>query len=53
VFNVSRIILYQEQVVKQKKIPFSLIKINKEKKYEVEKILNRRYVRGKPKCLVR
>ena len=53
VVNMSRIALYQEQIEGQKKISLSLIEINKEKKYEVEKILNGRYIRGKPKYLVR
>ena len=53
VVNVSKILLYQKQVEEQKKIPPSLIEINREKEYEVEKILNRRDVRGKSKYLVR
>ena len=53
VVNVSKILLYQKQVEGQKKIPPSLIEINREKEYEVEKILNRRDVRGKSKYLVR
>ena len=53
VFSVSRIAMYQEQVEEQKKIPPLLVKIDGEKKYEVEKILNRRDVREKPKYLVR
>jgi len=53
VVNVSRIALYQEQVERQKKIPPSLIEIERQKEYEIEKILNRRDVRGKPKYLVR
>ena len=46
--NMSRIALYQEQVERQKKIPPPLVEINKEKKYEVEKILNKKDMRGKP-----
>jgi len=53
VVNISRIIMYQEQVKGQKKILLSLVEINREKKYEVEKILNKRDIRGKPKYLVR
>ena len=45
--------MYQEQVKGQKKILLSLVEINREKKYEVEKILNKRDIRGKPKYLVR
>ena len=42
VVNMSKIALYQEQVERQKKILPSLVEIDEEKKYEVEKILNRR-----------
>ena len=53
VVNVSRIVIYQEQIEEQKKIPPLPVKIDKEKKYEVEKILNRRDIREKPKYLVK
>jgi len=53
VVNVSRIVLYQEQVEEQKKIPPLPVEINREKEYEVEKILNRRDMRRKSKYLVR
>jgi len=53
VVNVSRIAIYYEQVEEQKKIPPPLVEIDGEKKYEVEKILNRRDVRRKSKYLVR
>ena len=53
VVNVRRIVKYQEQVEGQKKIPLSPIKVASEKKYKVEKILDRRKRRGKPKYLVR
>ena len=53
VVNVSRIVLYQKQVEEQKKIISPLVEINREKEYKVEKILNRRDVREKPKYLVR
>ena len=53
VVSVSRIVLYQEQIKKQKKILSLPVEIDREKKYEVEKILNRRDVREKPKYLVR
>jgi len=43
----------QEQVEGQKKISPSLVEIDKEKKYKVEKILNRQDVRGKPKYFMR
>jgi len=41
VVNVSRIVLYQEQIEGQKKIPPPLVEIEREKEYEIEKILNR------------
>ena len=41
VMNVRRIVKYQEQVEGQKKIPPPLVEIEREKKYEVEKILDR------------
>ena len=50
VVNMSRMALYQEQVEGQKKIPSPLVEIDREKEYEVEKILNKRDVRGKLKC---
>ena len=53
VVNVSRIVLYQKQIKEQKKIPPLLVEIDRKKEYDVEKILNRRDVRGKPKYLVR
>jgi len=53
VVNMSRIAIYQEQIEKQKKISPSLVEIDREKKYKVEKILNRRNVRRKLKYLVR
>jgi len=46
-------VLYQEQAEGQKKIPSSPVKIEREKEYKVEKILNRRDVREKPKYLIR
>ena len=41
VINVRRIVKYREQVEEQKKIPPSLIEVTGEKKYKVEKILDR------------
>jgi len=52
VVNVSRIALYQEQIERQKKIPPSPVKIDEEKEYKVEKILDRKDVREKPKYLI-
>jgi len=53
VVNVSRVWLYKPQVEGQKKIPPKLVIIKGEEKFEVEKILNKRTVRGKEKFLVR
>jgi len=53
VVNIRRIVKYQEQVEEQKKIPPPFIEVASEKKYEVEKIFDRRERRGKPKYLVR
>jgi len=41
VVNVSRIVLYKKQVEGQKKILPSLVEIEREKKYEAKKILDR------------
>ena len=53
VVNMRRIVKYQEQVERQKKIPPPSIEVAGEKEYEVEKILDKRERRGKPKYLVR
>jgi len=53
VVNVSRVWLYKPQVEGQKKIPPKLVIIKGEEKFKVEKILNKRTVRGKEKFLVR
>jgi len=53
VVNVSRVRLYKPQVEGQKKIPPKLVIIEREEEFEVEKILNKRIVRGKEKFLVR
>ena len=50
--NISRIVMYQKQVEEQKKTLPLLVEIDREKEYKVEKILNRRDVREKPKYLV-
>jgi len=50
---MSRIVLYQEQIKEQKKIPPPLVEMDRENKYKVEKILNRRKVGEKLKYLVR
>jgi len=53
VVNISRVWLYKPQVEGQKKIPPKLVIIEGEEEFEVEKILNKRMVRGKEKFLVR
>ena len=53
VVNVSRITLYQKQVKIQKKISLSPVEMEREKEYEVKKILNKRDIREKLKYLVR
>jgi len=45
VVYVSRIVIYQKQIEGQKKILPPSVEIDREKKYEVEKILNRRDMR--------
>jgi len=53
VVNVSRVQLYKSQVKGQKKILPKPVIIKGEEKFEIEKILNKRTVRGKEKFLVR
>jgi len=53
VVNISRVQLYKPQVEGQKKILPKLVIIEGEEEFEVEKILNKRTIRGKEKFLVR
>ena len=53
VVNVSRVQLYKPQVEGQKKIPPKPVIIEGEEEFEVEKIINKRTIRGKEKFLVR
>jgi len=53
VVNVSRVQLYRPQVEGQKKTPPKPVIIEGEEEFKVEKILNKRIVRGKEKFLVR
>ena len=53
VVNISRVQLYKLQVEGQKKTLPKLVIIKGEEEFEVEKILNKRMVRGKEKFLVR
>ena len=52
VVNVSQIVRYMEQMRGQKKKEVKLIEVNGEKEWEVERILNKRKVRGIEKYLV-
>jgi len=52
VVNVSRVWLYKPQVERQKKISPKLVIIKGEEEFKVEKILNKRTIRGKEKFLV-
>jgi len=53
IVNVSRVRLYKPQVEGQKKISPKLVIIEGEEEFKVEKILNKRIVRGREKFLVR
>ena len=53
VVNVSKVQLYKPQIEGQKKILPKPVIIKGEEEFEVEKILNKRMVRGKEKFLVR
>jgi len=53
VVNISRVQLYKPQVEGQKKTPPKPVIIEGEEEFEIEKILNKRMIRGKKKFLVR
>jgi len=52
VVNVSQIVQYKEQVKRQKKEEGKLIEVEGVKEWEVEKILNKKKIRGVEKYLV-
>jgi len=52
VVNVSQVVLYREQVKGQKKKEGKLIEVERVEEWEVEKILNKRKIRGVKKYLV-
>ena len=52
VVNISWIVQYREQVKEQKKEEGKLIKVEEVEEWEVEKILNKRKIRGVEKYLV-
>jgi len=53
VVNVSRVWLYKPQVEEQKNILPKLLIIEGQEEFKVEKIINKRMIRGKEKFLVR
>ena len=53
VVNVSQIVRYKEQVEGQKKEEGKPMEIEEVKEWEIEKILNKRKIRGVDKYLVR
>ena len=53
VVNVSQIVRYKEQVEGQKKEEGKLVEVKGVKEWEVEKILNKKKIRGVVKYLVR
>jgi len=52
IVNASSIQLYKPQIEGQKKIPPKPVIIEGEEEFEVEKILNKRMIKGKEKFLV-
>ena len=53
VVNVSQIVHYKEQVKRQKKEEGKLVKVEEVEEWEVEKILNKKKMRGVEKYLIR
>ena len=53
VVNVSRIVRYKEQVKGQKKEKGKLVEVEDVEEWEVEKILNKKKIRGVEKYLIR
>jgi len=53
VVNVSRIVRYKEQVKGQKKKEEKLVEVEGVEEWEVEKILNKKKMRGVEKYLIR
>ena len=53
VVNISQIVRYKEQVEGQKKEKKKLIEVEGVEEWEVERILNKRKIRGVDKYLVR
>ena len=53
VVNVSQIVRYKEQVKGQKKEEGKLVEVERVKEWKVEKILNKKKMRGVEKYLIR
>ena len=53
VVNVSQIVHYKEQVKRQKKEEGKLVEVEEVEEWEVEKILNKKKMRGVEKYLIR
>jgi len=53
VINVSRIVRYKEQMKEQKKEEGKLVEVEGVEEWEVEKILNKKKMRGVEKYLIR
>ena len=53
VVNVSQIVRYKKQVKGQKKEEGKLVEVERVEEWEVEKILNKKKMRGVEKCLIR
>ena len=53
VVNVSQIVRYKEQVKEQKKEEGKLVEVERVKEWKVEKILNKKKMRGVEKYLIR
>ena len=52
VVNVSRIVRYKEQVKGQKKEEGKPVEVEEVEEWEVERILNKKKIRGVVKCLI-
>ena len=52
VINISQVVWYKEQVGEQKVEEVKLVEVNRVEEWEVEKILNKRKIRGVVKYLI-
>ena len=53
VVNISRIVWYKEQIKEQKKEEGKPVEVEENEEWEIEKILNKRKMRGVNRYLVR